>query len=184
VPDTLSSAPDLAPALDQLLAEGLLWRGREADRRAYNTLTRWRDLASSQMHAKGWVLIHHEALQTFQVVHRKGKHHRHLTRNAALCLFVLRLLRAETPVGLTQYPVISLATFSRRCADFNFQPELATVLPDLVTLKVIRPAGEGPLRPTQPEQLLELLPTLEIAVPTSAIETLAHSLVAPQPATA
>jgi hypothetical protein len=181
MPTLAPAAPDLTPALDQLLAEGLLWRGREEDRRAYNTLLRWREQAAPQLHAKGWVLVHHESLQTFQAVHRKGKHHRHLSRSATLCVLALRLLRLETPAGLTQYPVISLDTLARRCADLGFQPDLSLVLPDLVTLKLIRPAGDAALRPTQPEQLLELLPTLDIAVPASAIDTLAHSLVAPQP---
>jgi hypothetical protein len=173
---TPSPAPDLAPALDQLIAEGLLWRGREADRRAYNTLSRWRDLAAPQMHARGWVLIHHEALQTFQAINRKGKNHRHLGRNTALCLFVLRLLRLETPLGLTQYPIISLDTLARRCSDFGLQVDLTLALPDLEALKLIRPAGNHALRPTQPEQLLELLPALELAVPASSIETLARQI--------
>lgn len=174
-------APDLMPALDQLMAEGLLWRGREEDRRAYNTLLRWREQAGPQLHAKGWVLVHHEGLQTFQAIQRKGKHHRHLSRNTSLCLLVLRLLRLETAAGLTQYPVVSLDTLTRRCAELGFQPDLSQSLPELVALKLIRPAGETPLRPTQPEQLLELLPTLEVAVPASAIENLATSLTAPRP---
>ena len=125
------------------------------------------------LHAKGWVLVHHETLQTFQAIQRKGKHHRHLSRNTTLCLLVLRLLRLETAAGLTQYPVVSLDTLARRCAELGFQPDLSQSLPELVLLKLIRPAGETPLRPTQPEQLLELLPTLEVAVPASAIESLA-----------
>ncbi len=181
--DIPSPTPDLAPAIDQLLAEGLLWRGREADQRAYNTLTRWREVAAAQLHAKGWVLIHHEPLQTFQAVHRKGKHKRHLSRNTTLCLLVLRLLRAETPPGLTQHPVISLSALSARCSDAGFQPDLGTALPELAALKLIRAAGTGPLRPTQPEQLIELLPALNIAVPSSAVEALAQSLTA-QPAPA
>lgn len=183
MPTPAAPAPDLTPALDQLLAEGLLWRGREEDRRAYNTLLRWREQAAPQLHAKGWVLVHHESLQTFQAIQRKGKHHRHLNRSTTLCILALRLLRLETPAGLTQYPVISLDTLARRCADLGFQPDLSLVLPDLVMLKLIRPAGNTPLRPTQPEQLLELLPTLEVAVPASGIDTLARTLATPQPTT-
>jgi hypothetical protein len=169
-------SPDLTPALDQLLTQGLLWREHESDRRAYNALVRWREVAAAQLHSKGWVLVHHESLQTFQAVNRKGKHHRHLNRNTALCLFVLRLLRAETPVGLTPHPVITLSALSLRCADFNIQPDLSAALPELVHLKLIQPAGGRLLRPTQPDQLIELLPTLEVAIPDSAIQTLAEQL--------
>lgn len=174
------SSPDLTLALDHLLAHGLLWRGLEADRRSYNTLVRWREIASQQLHSKGWVLIHHESLHTFQAINRKGKHHRHLNRNTAFCLFVLRLLRSETPADLTPQPVITLSTLLKRCADFNSQVDLSTALPELIGLKLIRPAGGGTLRPTNPDQLLELLPPLEIAVPDSAIKTLADQLTVKQ----
>lgn len=166
-------SPDLTPALDQLLAHGLLWRGIDSDRRAYNTLARWREVAAQQLHKQGWALIHHDSLQTFQAVNRQGKHHRHLNRHAALCLFVLRLLQSETPPGLTPQPVIALSVLLSRCADFNIQPDLSTALPELVNLKLIRPAAGNTLRPTNPDHLIELLPPLEIAVPDSAIETLA-----------
>lgn len=167
-------SPDLTPALDQLLATGLLWRGHDSDRRAYNTLMRWREAAAQQLHKQGWVLIHHDSLQTFQAVNRKGKHHRHLHRNTALCLLVLRLLRSETPAGLTPYPVLALNTLLQRCADFDIQPDLSIALPDLAALKLIRPVAGRTLRPTDPDQLIELLPPLEIAVPESAITQLAN----------
>jgi hypothetical protein len=169
-------SPDLTPALDQLLAQGWLWRGSESDRRAYNTVARWREVAVQHLHSKGWVLIHHEPLQIFQAVNRKGKHHRHLNRNSALCLLVLRLLRSETPAGLTPQPIITLGTLLARCADFNIQPDLAAALPDLCNLKLIRPVAGRTLRPTDPDHLIELLPSLEIAVSDSAITQLANQI--------
>lgn len=167
-------SPDLTPALDQLLATGLLWRGADSDRRAYNTLIRWREVAAQQLHKQGWVLIHHEALQTFQAVNRKGRHHRHLSRNTALCLFVLRLLRSEIHATLTPHPTITLSTLLTRCADFDIQPDLSAALPELVSHKLIRPAGDRTLRPTDPDHLIELLPPLEVAVSDSAVTQLAN----------
>jgi hypothetical protein len=166
----------LAAALDRLLADGLLWRGHEPDLRAYNTLARWRDLAAAQLGSKGWELIHHDSLEAFQVVHRKGKHRRPLSRETALGLLVARLLRAETPAGLTPHPVVTIATLQRRCADFSFDLNLSDCLPELEALKLIRAAGGKTLRPTDPDQLLELLPTLDLAAPDSAIEELAGQL--------
>jgi len=170
------SNPDLTPALDQLLSHGLLWQGLDTDRRAYNTLVRWREVAAQQLHGKGWVLIHHDSLQTLQVLHRKGKHQRHFNRNTALCLFVLRLLQLETLPGLTPYSVITLSDLIKRCADFNIQPDLSSALPELAALKLIRPAANRTLRPTDPDQLLELLPPLQIALSDSALKTLAQQL--------
>ena len=170
------SSPDLTPALDQLLAHGLLWRGLDSDRRAYNTLVRWREVAAQQLHSQGWILIHHDSLQTFQAVNRKGKHQRHLNRNTTLCLLILRLLQTETPIGFTPYPVIALSDLLKRCADFNLQIDLSSALPELAALKLIRPVANRTLRPTDPDQLIELLPPLEIAISDSALKTLAQQL--------
>lgn len=169
--------PDLTAALDQLTAEGLLWRGRESDRRAYNLLSRWREAAAAQMHGRGWVLVHHESLQTFQAVNRKGRHHRRLNRNTLLCLLALRLLRAETPAGYTPHPAVSLETLAARCRALGFQPDLPAALPELAALKLIRAPG-GQLRPGLPSQIIELLPALEFAVSEPAVAQLAARLAA------
>jgi hypothetical protein len=172
--------PDLTPALDQLTAEGLVWRGRDSDRRAYNLLSRWREAAAAQMHARGWGLVHHESMQMFQALHRKGRHRRRLHRNTLLCLLALRLLRAETPPGLTPQPAVSLQALIARCLELGFQPDLAAALPELAALKLIR-APAGVLRPGLPSQLIELLPALEIAVSDSAVAQLADRLAAQPP---
>jgi hypothetical protein len=165
----------LASALERLLGEGLLWRGDERDLRAYNTLARWGDLAAAQLAAQGWELRHHDPAQAYYLVQRKGRHKIALKREAALCLLVLRLLYAETPAALTPYPVVTVAELRRRCEAFAFEPELAETLPELAGLKLIRAPGGRPLRLTDPDQLIELLPALELAVPDSAISDLAQS---------
>ena len=166
----------LAAALGHLLADGLLWRNHAPDLRAYNALARWRDLAAAKLGSKGWELIQHDSVEAFQAVHRKGKHRRPLNRDTALGLLIARLLRAETPAALTPHPVVTISTFQRRCADFSFDLNLSDALPELESLKLIRAAGGKTLRPTNPDQLIELLPTITLAVPDSAIEKLYQSL--------
>ncbi len=169
----------LDTAFARLLADGLLWREHEPDRRAYNDLVRWQTLARTQLHSKGWELIQHEPLQLFQAVHKRGKHRRHLKRDTALALLLCRLLSVEAVPGLTPYPVVMIGDLVRRAAEFGLQLDLTIALPELESLKFLRAAGGKALRPTQPDQLIELLPALAVAVPDTAIEAFGK----PQPET-
>jgi Domain of unknown function (DUF4194) len=170
----------LNAAMNQLLADGLLWRENEPDRRAYNDLARWPGLASNQLQAKGWHLVHHATAQTFQAVHRKQKHRRHIRHDTAMVLLVCRLLYIETAVLLTPYPVVAVGSIARQCASLGFTPELTAALPELASFKLIRAAAGKTLRPTNPEQMIELLPTLTAAVPDTAIEAMAKQLLSAQ----
>lgn len=169
-------------AIRHLLSEGLIWRDEENDRRAYNVLARNRELAAERLQADGWDMIHHDSLQAFQLVHRKGRHHRKLDRNTTFCLLVLRLLYCETPSTFARNPVVAVNDIARRCAAFlpeDKNIDLAEALPVLQSLKLIRAAGGKTLRPADGEQLIELLPTLELAVPDSAIEQIHRQLATP-----
>lgn len=160
----------LNAAFAQLLTEGLLWREHESDRRAYNDLVRWQTLARAQLHSKGWELVQHQSLQLFQVVHKKGKHRRHLKRDTGLALLLCRLLYAEIVPGLTPYPVLTIADLIQYATDLGLQLDWPTALPELEALKLIQAAGGKTLRPTQADQLIALLPALTVVVPDSAIE--------------
>lgn len=186
------SLSDLSPdeqarfddALRRLLGDGLIWREHEPDRRAYNVLARNRELAAERLKAKDWEMIHHDSLLAFQLIHRRGKHRRKLNRDTAFCLLVLRLLYCETPAAFSPNPVVAVDDIARRCA--AFLPEGQTInlpetLPVLQSLKLIRAAGGQTLRPADGEQLVELLPALDLAVPDAAIEHLHQSLI-PSPA--
>jgi hypothetical protein len=170
----------LNAAMNQLLADGLLWREHTADRRSYNDLARWTEIARTQLNGKNWQLNHHIPTQTFQAIHRKQKHRRHLKHDTALVLLICRLLYIETAALLTPYPVVSIGSIARHCAEFSFQPDLASALPELVSFKLIRAAGGKTLRPTNPEQMIELLPTLTIAVPDASIEAFAKQILTTQ----
>jgi len=170
---------NLDNAIRRLLSEGLIWREEENDRRAYNVLARRRELAAERLRTDGWDMIHHDSLQAFQLVHRKGKHHRKLDRNTTFCLLVLRLLYCETPSTFARNPVVAVNDIARRCAAFvpdDKKIDLAEALPVLQSLKLIRAAGGKTLRPADGEQLIELLPTLELVVPETSIAELAGRL--------
>ncbi|MBM4424324.1 MAG: DUF4194 domain-containing protein [Chloroflexi bacterium] len=167
-------------ALQRLLADGLIWREHEPDRRAYNTLTRWRELAAGQLSRKGWELHHHDSLQAFHLIHSKGKHRRKLDRNTTLGLLVLRLLYSEVPPSFHPHPIIAVHGIAQRCAALLPEDKpinLNDALPVLQSLKLIRAAGGKTLRPTDSDQLIELLPTLTLALPDPAIEQLHSSLI-------
>jgi hypothetical protein len=173
---------NLDNAIRRLLSEGLIWREEENDRRAYNVLARRRELAAERLRTDGWEMIHHDSLEAFQLVHRKGRHHRKLDRNTTFCLLVLRLLYCETPSTFARNPVVAVNDIARRCAAFvpnDKKIDLAEALPVLQSLKLIRAAGGKTLRPADGEQLIELLPTLELAVPDPAIEQLHRQLTTP-----
>ncbi|HLB45930.1 MAG TPA: DUF4194 domain-containing protein [Anaerolineales bacterium] len=173
---------NLDNAIRRLLSEGLIWREEENDRRAYNVLARRRELAAERLRTDGWEMIHHDSLEAFQLIHRTGKHHRKLDRNTTFCLLVLRLLYCEMPSTFAPNPVVAVNDIARRCAAFvpdDKKIDLAEALPILQSLKLIRAAGGKTLRPNDGEQLIELLPTLELAVPDPAIEQLHRQLTTP-----
>ncbi|MFV9506827.1 MAG: DUF4194 domain-containing protein [Oscillochloridaceae bacterium umkhey_bin13] len=172
----------------RLLSDGLIWRGNEADTRAYAFLVRRRELVAEYLQIAGWELRHDERAQVFQVVHREGAHRRRLNRDTTIWLLLLRLIYAEkrerVELHLTRYPTVSVADLAARYAEFfpgqavRKKTSLEDALRTLQTLKLIRAGGGGVLRATQPDQLIELLPPLEVVVPATAISELAERIAA------
>jgi hypothetical protein len=175
-----------AQAVRRLLADGLIWRENEDDRQSYSFLLRRRELVADYLTVGGWELRHEERVGVFHVVHREGAHRRRLTREATVWLLLLRLIYAEKrerlEVNLTRYPVIEIGEVARRYAEFfpgqnvRKRSSLADALRSFQALKLVRAAGGGTIRSGQTEQLIELLPTLEIVVPAASIAVLAERL--------
>jgi hypothetical protein len=184
--DLLSSLDQatFAEAVRRLMDEGLIWREEEADRRVYNFLARHHELAAEYLRVGGWELRHHEQAKVFQLIHGAGARRKRLDQNTTLWLLLLRLLYAERAekkeAALTRYPVVTIDDITARWAQlFPGQPDpagLREALPALQSLKLIRPAGGEVLRTGNPEQQIELLPTLEIIVPADEIASLANHL--------
>ena len=176
-----------AEAVRRLLAEGIIWREEETDRRVYNFLVRRRELVADYLQVAGWELRHDERVAVFHVVHREGAHRRRLSRDSTVWLLLLRLIYAEQreslKVTLTRHPVTTVGEVAARYAEFfpgkavRKKTSLEDALRTLQHLKLIRPAGgAGALRASNSEQMIELLPTLEIVVPASEISAVAASL--------
>ena len=170
----------------RLLAEGLIWRGDEGDTRTYSFLQRRRDLVAEYLHVAGWELRHDERAHVFQVVHRDGAHRRRLTRDTTVWLLLLRLMYAEkrerVELSLTRYPTVTVGEVAQRYVEFfsgqavRKKTSLDEALRTLQTLKLVRAGGGGVLRAANNEQVIELLPPLEVVVPATAIAELAERL--------
>jgi len=176
----------LSDAVRRLLSEGLIWREDEHDRPVYNFLVRRRELVAAYLSVAGWELRYDERIAVFQVVHREGAHRRRLNRDTTIWLLLLRLIYAEkrerVEVSLTRYPTISIEELYQRYTEFlpgqavKKKTSLDAALRTLQSLKLIRAGGGGTLRASEGEKLLELLPTLEVVVPGSAISEIAERL--------
>jgi Domain of unknown function (DUF4194) len=175
-----------AEALRRLLAEGLLWREEADDRHAYAFLIRRRDLVADYLQVAGWEVRFDERNGIFSVAHRDGAHRRRLDLETTHWLLLLRLLYAERledlNVTLHRFPVVSIGEIIRRYQEFFPQrvvrkkTSLDRALGELRSLKLIRVAGGSSLRTNDGEQLIELLPALEVIVPASAIADIAAKL--------
>jgi len=97
-------------------------------------------------------------------------------------LLLLRLMYAEKlerlEVGLTRYPVVEVSAIVQRYAEFfpgqtvRKRSSLFEALRTFQTLKLVRAAGGGTIRSGNVDQMIELLPTLEIIVPAANITAL------------
>lgn len=175
-----------AEAVRRLLAEGLIWRGDETDTRSYAFLMRRRELVAEYLQVAGWELRHDERAQVFQAAHRDGAHRRRLNRDTTIWLLLLRLIYAEkrerVELRLTRYPTVTVGEVAGRYAEFfpgqavRKKTSLDDALRTLQALKLIRAGGGGVLRAVNNDQVIELLPTLEVVVPATAIAELAARL--------
>jgi hypothetical protein len=175
-----------AEAVRRLLADGLIWREEESERRIYHFIARRAPLVRDYLGVAGWELNQDERLGIFQVTHREGAHRRRLNRDTTIWLLLMRMMYAEKrerlEVALTRYPVVAVAEIIQRYSEFfpgqtiRKKGSLEDALRTLHNLKLIRAAGGGAPRVSNPEQLIELLPTLEVLVPAHEISNIAEKL--------
>jgi hypothetical protein len=180
---TPNEQTQFADSIRRLLADGLIWREDETDRRVYNFLARRRELVADYLQVAGWELRHHETIGVFQVVHRDGAHRRHLKRDETIWLLLLRLIDAELRETLrvtvmpTRYPVVTQSEIVQRYAEFfpgqtiRKKSSLEEALRTLASLKLVRVHRASTSEPT-----IELLPTLQVVVPANDIAELAERI--------
>jgi len=171
--------------VQKFLHEGLIWRELEEDRRAYNFLARRSELVADYLKTRHWSLTRQDPLQAFQLIDAKGERRRLMDRQTTLWLLILRLVYAESG-SPSESLAVAVKDIAARAAAFagsgSPDPLRADSLPDALftfqTLKLIRPTDGLTLRPTNGESLIELLPTLELAISADAIER-AHKQLSP-----
>jgi len=175
-----------ADGIRQLLTNGLLWRGDESDYRAYAFLLLRENLVATYLQIAGWELHHNERTSVFHLMHRDGAYRRRLNRDTTIWLLLLRLVYTEQhesmSVSLNRYPTITIGDLYLRYTEFfpgkvvRKKTSLDNALRLLQRLKLIRAAGGGSLRANHVDQLIELLPTLEVIVPATAVDDVANRL--------
>ncbi len=169
-----------AESVRRLLAEGIIWREEDKDRRVYNYLQRYRDFVEAYLSVAGWELLYNELLGIFRVRHREGAHRRRLSRDTSIWL-LLRLLYAEkrehmqaitTPNPVTQVSEI----IQRYTAYFPGQAvrKKTSLRESLRALSVMKLVHLHHMSTADPS--VELLPTLEEVVPANAIAEVAARL--------
>ncbi len=172
-------------ALSAVLETGILWREDERSRGHYSFVYRHQDLVRAYLAPIGWQLLHHEQALVFQVVHREGAHRKKFTTDMTIWLLLLRLLYAErqesmTP-RLTRYPVVSIGEIVRRYSELPGTPRRRKVsfeeaLRHFQRYHLIRVADGRGIQVSNEEQLLELLPPLEVIIPAQRVEVDASRL--------
>jgi hypothetical protein len=175
-----------AEAIRRLMADGLIWREEESERRIYHFIARRAASIRDYLSVAGWELRHDERLGIFQVTHNEGAHRRRLNRDTTVWLLLLRLIYAEKrerlEVTLTRHPVVAIGEITQRYSEFfpgqtvRKKVSLEDALRTLHDLKLIRAAGGGAPRINDTDNLIELLPTLEAVVPAGEISALAEKL--------
>ncbi len=175
-----------AEAVRRLLADGIIWREDEQERRVYGFLMRRKDLVTDYLQVVGWEVRHHERANVFHVVHRDGSHRLRLSRDTTIWLLLARMIYAEQrermEVSMTRYPIITVANFYQRYTEFlpgqavRKKTSMDEALRTMQSLKLIRAGGGGTLRASEGEKVIELLPTLEVVMPEAPITEIAERL--------
>jgi Domain of unknown function (DUF4194) len=175
--DLSSSEQDLfRDSLRLLMAEGLVHRGIPEHSRVYSFLRRRESLVREYLSIAGWELRFAERQETFHLQHLTGAHREKLDGSTTKWLLLLRLLYAEKREGrgldLTRNPSVTLEELAQRYSEYfpneKFKTRMSDALTTLQTWNL--------LRWHKVEDVLELLPTLEVIVPASGLEEAANKL--------
>ena len=171
--------------VNRLFAEGLVWFEDTGRTQIYTFLRRRFELVRDYLSLVGWQLHYHEQQKIFQVTHREGAHRKHLSHDTTICLLLLRMIYAEqqesNTLRLTRYPAVTLGEVYRRYQELSnarkrWKNKFEESLRQLHRLTLIRLVGGGSLRLSHSQQVIELLPTLEVVVPAGNAQQVAERL--------
>lgn len=163
-------------SLRLLMSEGLIYRGISEHARSYSFLRRRETLVKDYLALAGWELRFAERQETFHLQHLTGAHREKLDLGTTKWLLLLRLLYAEAREGrsleLTRNPSVTSQDLVHRYAEYFPNERFKTAMND--ALKTLQ--GWNLVRRHSLEDVLELLPTLEVIVPASSLEVATNKL--------
>ncbi len=172
--------------LSRLLAEGLLWRDEGADLSTYSFLVRHLDQAQCYFSTIGLQLIHHERLHILQLYSDQSALRVQFNKETTLWALLCRLVYAEkkesATLSLTRHPTILSGELYLRYVELfparNVRKKMASqeALQNLAAAKLIRASRSSLERITEPEVVIELLPTLEVVIPASKLKAISEKL--------
>jgi hypothetical protein len=175
-----------ADTIKRLLADGLVWREDEDDRKAYNFLVRRGDLVRDYLFVSGWRLEFSESTKIYYLVHVDGAHRRRLNKEMTIWLLIVRLLYAEKrehpEASLTRYPVVRVGDIAERYAAFfpnqhlRKKTSLTDALHTLQAMKLIGAVDKAGLSADDPDKMVELRPALEVILQAAEVTALAERL--------
>lgn len=163
-------------SLRLLMSEGLIHRGISEHARSYSFLRRRESLVRDYLALAGWELRFAERQETFHLQHLTGAHREKLDLSTTKWLLLLRLIYAGAREGraleLTRNPSVTLEELAQRYAEYFPGEKFKTRMNDaLTTLQTWNLLVWHKL-----EDVLELLPTLEVIVPASSLEEATNKL--------
>ncbi len=183
---SLSEKAQFSETVCVLLNEGLIWREDGTKRQTYLFLNRHTDLIAHYLSIAGWHLRHYEQCLTFQVVHSSNFHRKRFDLETTIWLLLLRLLYAEQQERVTKrqtrYPTVTVGTLIERYTTLpharkHIKTRMITALTQLQQFPIIRSATGGNIRVENAEQVIELLPPLEVVVPANDVASVAAQLI-------
>jgi hypothetical protein len=175
-------------ALALMLREGLIWRDEGADLETYNLLVRHLAHAKEYFSMAGLKLIHHERLHILQLASEQPGLRRSLSKETTLWALICRLIYSEIKesgsLTLSRYPSVLSGDLYMRYAELfparNLRKKtaFAEALAELSASKMIRSSALttscGIM--TDPDAVIELLPTLEVLIPVTRLKEISDRL--------
>ena len=186
---TLANLPDderrlLARCLNRLLGHTFLLR--RFDRDEYYFVRKYQEAIRAYLDLADWDLVHDDLNQVFQAVNRHDANRRTFNRLESELLLVLCLsyLERQAELRLTEAPIITMADLRQKYLNLLgntgrlTQTGLRDALQALRRYRLVEPADGRRLNPQNPEQVVQLLPTLRLALDVERLEQVQERLAA------
>ncbi len=169
--------------INRLLAETFIIRKFEADKDDYYFIRKYLDQFTAFFDLMDWDLRHDELGAIFQIVNRHRDNLRSLTLRESELLLLLCLTYEEQRalLSLTDFPIIKISDLRQKYEQFLGEQigntPLADGLNNLRRYKLIKPLDGRTFDPkSNPEQDIQLLPTLHMVLNVEGLEQVQQML--------